>query len=166
MIPALWVELESLPLTTNGKIDRKALPDPEGTTAEGGYAAPRNETEQQLAAIWQELLGVERVGINDNFFEIGGHSLLAMRVVSAIRKELNVELTIRDLFVYPNIASLGVYLEEQAEGSLLPAIIAGERPEYIPLSFSQERLWFIDRLEGSVQYHLPAVLRLKGEIKR
>ena len=166
MIPALWVELESLPLTPNGKIDRKALPDPEITNITTEYVAPRNETEQVLAGIWQELLGVERIGIYDNFFELGGHSLLAMRVVSAIRRELNTELSIRDLFVQPTIASLGAYLDEQSKGTLLPAIIAAERPEHIPLSFSQERLWFIDRLEGSVQYHLPAVLRLKGELNR
>ena len=89
-----------------------------------------------------------------------------MRVVSAIRKELDVELTIRDLFVHPTIAGLGAYLDEQNKGTLLPAIIKTGRPEHIPLSFSQERLWFIDRLEGSVQYHIPAVLRLKGALNQ
>jgi len=166
MVPATWVEMESLPLTPNGKIDRKALPDPGLTDMAAGYVAPRNETEAKLAGIWQELLGVERVGIYDNFFELGGHSLLAMRVVSMIREELNVELKIRDLFVYPTIAGLGIYLDEQNQGTSLPAIVAGDRPKYIPLSFSQERLWFIDQLEGSVQYHLPAVLRLQGELKQ
>ena len=164
MVPALWVELEQIPLTPNGKIDKKALPDPELADITAQYVAPRNETEQKLAAIWQELLGIEQAGINDNFFELGGHSLLAMRVVSAIRRELNVELNIRDLFVQPTIAGLAAYLDEQNQGTTLPAIMAGERPEYISLSFSQERLWFIDRLEGSTSYHLPAVLRLKGEL--
>ena len=164
MVPAIWVEIENLPLTPNGKIDRKALPDPELTDITTEYTAPRNETEQALAQIWQELLGVERIGIHDNFFEVGGHSLLAMRVVASVRKKLEVELTIRDLFVHPDIAGLGAYLDEQNKGTLLPAITAGERPEYIPLSFSQERLWFIDQLEGSTQYHLPAVLRLKGAL--
>ena len=140
------------------------MPDPELTDATAEYMAPRNETEQALAMIWQELLGTERIGIRDNFFELGGHSLLAMRVVSAIRKDLNIELNIRDLFIHPDIASLGACLDEQNKGTLLPAIVAVERPEYIPLSFSQERLWFIDRLEGSRQYHLPAVLRLKGTV--
>ncbi|HEY8780009.1 MAG TPA: amino acid adenylation domain-containing protein, partial [Mucilaginibacter sp.] len=164
MVPAIWVELDSIPLTSNGKTDRKALPDPGITNIATEYAAPRNETEAQLTAIWQELLNLERIGIFDNFFELGGHSLLAMRVVSAIRREMNTELSIRDLFVHPDIAGLGAHLDQQTKGSLLPAIIAGDRPEHIPLSFSQERLWFIDRLEGSVQYHLPAVLRLQGEL--
>src|SRR5665213_1364270 len=164
MVPALWVELESIPLTPNGKTDRKALPDPEMTDLSTEYVAPRSLTENALAGIWQELLGVAQAGIYDNFFELGGHSLLAMRVVSAIRRELNVELNIRDLFVHPDIAGLGAFLKEQTQGTLLPVIIAEDRPEYIPLSFSQERLWFIDKLEGSTQYHLPAVLRLKGEL--
>ena len=114
MVPALWVELESIPLTSNGKIDRKALPDPEITNIAAEYVAPRNDTEAKLVQIWQKLLGVERVGIHDNFFELGGHSLLAMRVVSAIRKELNVELSIRDLFVHPAIAGLSAYLENKS----------------------------------------------------
>jgi amino acid adenylation domain-containing protein len=164
MVPALWVELESIPLTSNGKVNKKALPDPELADMVAEYVAPRNATEQALANIWQELLGLERVGIYDNFFELGGHSLLAMRVISAIRKELNVELSIRELFVYPVIASLSANLDKQNKGSLLPSIVAEDRPEYIPLSFSQERLWFIDQLEGSVQYHMPTVLRLKGEL--
>jgi len=164
MVPAIWVELESLPLTSTGKIDRKALPDPELVDTAVEYAAPRNETETKLTEIWQKLLGIEQIGIYDNFFALGGHSLLAMRVVSSIRKELNEELSIRELFVHPTIAGLGAYLDKQNKRTLLPAITAGDRPEYIPLSFSQERLWFIDRLEGSVQYHLPAVLRLKGSL--
>jgi amino acid adenylation domain-containing protein len=165
MVPAIWVELQNIPLTPSGKIDRKALPDPELADMTVEYVAPRTDTELALVGIWKELLGLERIGAYDNFFELGGHSLLAMRVVSSIRKELNVELNIRDLFVYPMIADLGTYLDEQTKGSSLPAIVAEVRPEYIPLSFSQERLWFIDRLEGSVQYHIPSVLRLKGELK-
>ena len=164
MVPALWVELQSMPLTPNGKTDRKALPDPEMTDITTAYVAPRNETETRLVQIWQELLGIERVGIHDNFFELGGHSLLAMRVVSAIRRALDLELNIRDLFAHPTIVGLSAYLGEQIRGTLLPEIVAADRPEYIPLSFSQERLWFIDRLEGSVQYHLPTVLRLHGEL--
>jgi amino acid adenylation domain-containing protein len=164
MVPALWVELDQIPLTANGKIDRKALPDPELADMAAEYVAPRNETEQALAEIWQDLLAVDRIGIYDNFFELGGHSLLAMRVVSAIRTELNVELSIKDLFNYPKIVGLAAYLDKQNKGSSLPTIVPVDRPEYIPLSFSQERLWFIDRLEGSIQYHIPAVLRLHGEL--
>jgi len=166
MVPAIWVELENLPLTANGKIDRKALPDPDISQITTEYIAPENDTERALVNIWQELLNLEKIGTSDNFFELGGHSLSAMRVVSAIRKQLNIEITIRDLFAHPTIGNLGTHLDQQVKGTMLPAITAGERPEYIPLSFSQERLWFIDHSEGSVQYHLPAVLRLKGNLDR
>jgi acyl carrier protein len=114
MVPALWVELDSLPVTVNGKIDRKALPDPDASKLlSNNYVAPRNEIEEKLAAIWQQLLGVEKVGVYDNFFELGGHSLLAIRVISAIRKELNVELAIKDLFHFTTINDLSKYVEIQ-----------------------------------------------------
>ena len=165
MVPSHLVELQSMPLTANGKIDRKALPDPDNTQQEGGYTAPRNETEAKLAEIWQDILELDQVGINDDFFEIGGHSLLAVRLVSQVRKTFGVELPISDVFDYPTVGQLATRLTGETPGALLPAVTAETpRPEYIPLSFSQERLWFIDKLEGSVQYHVPAVLRLKGEL--
>ncbi|WP_348738825.1 amino acid adenylation domain-containing protein, partial [Tenacibaculum sp. 190524A02b] len=114
MIPNLWVELEEMPLTNNGKLNRKALPDPDGemlSTRE--YVAPRNETEQQLVAIWQELLGVEKIGVYDNFFELGGHSLLATRLVSIIRKKFEFDIMIKDIFKFVNIEELGTYLEHR-----------------------------------------------------
>ncbi len=111
MVPDLWVELTSIPLTPNGKIDKRALPDPELTDITAAYVAPRNETEQTLAAIWQELLGVERVGIYDNFFELGGHSLLAMRVVSCIQRDLLVSIPIKILFRFTSISDLSKYIE-------------------------------------------------------
>jgi amino acid adenylation domain-containing protein/non-ribosomal peptide synthase protein (TIGR01720 family) len=164
MVPRLWVNLQSLPLTPNGKTDKRALPEAEASHEES-YTAPQTTTEKQLAKIWEELLGVEKIGTKDNFFELGGHSLLAMRVISQVRRELNKELKIRDLFVYPVIADLAKQLEDEeteTAGSTIKSV--SPRPEYIPLSYSQERLWFIDRLEGSVQYHIPAVLNLKGEV--
>ncbi|HVI46050.1 MAG TPA: amino acid adenylation domain-containing protein, partial [Chitinophaga sp.] len=165
MIPAAWVVLEELPLTVNGKVDRKALPDADPaalkTTA---YTAPRNETEATLAAIWQQLLRIERIGIYDNFFELGGHSLLALRLLAAIRKELTAELEMKALFRYPTIAALSESGELKGGHVLLPAITAGTRPLQLPLSFSQERLWFIDRLEGTLHYHIPLVLRMKGPL--
>ena len=167
MVPSLWVPMESLPVNKNGKIDRKNLPDPDaGEMLQNEYVAPRNETEQAIAGIWQSLLGVEKTGIHDNFFEAGGHSLLATRVVSAIRKQLNAELSIRDLFLYPTVAELvGVIAEkEQQNQEQLPPITKAERTDNIPLSFSQERLWFIDRLEGSTQYHISPILRLEGKL--
>ncbi|QEM10872.1 non-ribosomal peptide synthetase [Mucilaginibacter rubeus] len=163
MVPRLWVRLDSLPLTPNGKTDKKALPEAEANQEES-YTAPETKAEKQLTKIWEELLGVEKIGTKDNFFELGGHSLLAMRVISQVRRELNKELKIRDLFVYPTIAELAKQLEVEnttTEGTIQKA---EPRPEYIPLSYSQERLWFIDRLEGSVQYHIPAVLKLSGEV--
>jgi len=114
MVPALWVELENLPVTANGKIDRKALPDPDASVLlSNNYIAPRNEVEEKLAAIWKELLGVEKVGVYDNFFELGGHSLMAIRVISAIRKQMNVELAIKDLFHFTTINDLSKYVEIQ-----------------------------------------------------
>jgi len=165
MVPALLVEMETLPLNANGKIDRKALPEP-GTTdiSNKKFVAPETEAEKVLATIWERLLDLEQVGVHDNFFEIGGDSLLAIRVVAAIRKELKIEMPISNLFEFQTISELAGQLETQSAATLLPAITVGERPLHIPLSFSQERLWFIDRLEGSLQYHIPAVMRLKGEL--
>lgn len=166
MIPQVLVEMESLPLTANGKIDRKALPDPDTVESTADlYTAARNETEERLAAIWADVLEVEQVGVHDDFFELGGHSLLAVRLVSAIRKSFKVEMPIGDIFEYPTIALLATQIVKPSEASLLPPIQkAVPRPERIPLSFSQERLWFIDQLNGSVQYHIPAVLRLQGKL--
>jgi acyl carrier protein len=157
-----------LPLTINGKINKKALPDP-GTRMllASEDAGPGSELEARLAAIWKDLLELQEVGINDDFFELGGHSLLAIRLISAIRHELKVELTINDVFDHPTIASLARQVKDEPGSGLLPLIQRSEiRPEHIPLSYSQERLWFIDRLEGSVQYHLPEVLRLRGKLNR
>ena len=165
MVPALLIQLETLPLTANGKVDRKSLPDPGAAALSGDqYIAPRNSLEVKLAEIWQQLLQLERIGIHNNFFELGGHSLLAMRLVSAIRKKLEVEIAIKSLFNHPTISTLATHLAAQGKGLLLPPIEVQPRPDYIPLSFSQERLWFIDQLEGSVQYHLPTVLRLTGKL--
>ncbi len=168
MIPSFLIGLTELPLTLNGKVDRKALENLAiGEQIADRYVAPRNMTEQSLTIIWQDLLEVERIGIEDNFFEAGGHSLLAIRLISAVRKQLGVELPIGDVFDYPTIAALAGRLDKRAGKAMLPVITKGQRPERIPLSFSQERLWFIDQLEGSVQYHIPSgVSRLKGNLHR
>nr|HMS64746.1 non-ribosomal peptide synthetase [Ignavibacteria bacterium] len=116
MIPSFWVELENLPLTQSGKINRKALPDPETGRTEGTeYVEPGNDTEKKLAEIWKELLKIDRVGIYDNFFELGGHSLLAMRVITAVQKEFEIELVVKDLFNFTNISDLGKYIEIQTK---------------------------------------------------
>ncbi|MCW3464519.1 non-ribosomal peptide synthetase/type I polyketide synthase [Chitinophaga nivalis] len=168
MIPAELIALSHLPLTSNGKTDRRFLSTWEEGTRQGtaAYEAPATPVAIQLAEIWQRLLGVEKVGVKDNFFELGGHSLLATRVVSAIRKQLEVQLTVKDFFVYPTIEGLAVYLQGLQGSAVLPEISKAVRPEYLPLSFGQERLWFIDRLQGSVQYHMPATLRLTGNLDK
>ncbi|HVI46052.1 MAG TPA: non-ribosomal peptide synthase/polyketide synthase [Chitinophaga sp.] len=166
MVPALWVPLEVIPLTGNGKTDRKALPEPsDAGAAENTYVMPRNDAEYALAAIWKELLGVQRVGIYDNFFELGGNSLLAMRLIAAIRKSMQLEVAVGSIFKHPDIAGLSALLHLY-EPTAVPAIKALPRPERIPLSFSQQRLWFIDQLEGSVHYHIPALLKLSGPLHR
>ncbi|WP_160717760.1 non-ribosomal peptide synthetase/type I polyketide synthase [Chitinophaga solisilvae] len=168
MIPSEFTALQYFPLTNNGKTDRKFLADWEDVRQQDrtNYHAPTTPQEIIVAEIWQRLLGVERIGTEDNFFELGGHSLLATRVVSAIRKKLEVELTVRDFFVYPTISTLVAYLQGLQEGVVLPAVTAAVRPARIPLSFGQERLWFIDRLQGSVHYHMQVTLRLRGELDK
>ncbi|CAM1366000.1 AMP-binding protein [Tenacibaculum xiamenense] len=116
MVPALWVELDEMPLTPNGKIDKKVLPEPDTSMlSTQEYVAPRTQTEEQLVEIWQNLLGVEKVGVRDNFFELGGHSLLATRLVSIIRKELEVELSIRNIFRFTTIEEIASYLDYKAQ---------------------------------------------------
>jgi hypothetical protein len=117
-----------------------------------------------LPAIWKELLGKERIGIHDNFFELGGHSLLAMQVISAIRRVMEVEVAIKELFVHPTIGELARTSRDRTKTYTSRYCSDRSSPWRIPLSFSQERLWFIDRLEGSLQYHLPSVLLLRGKL--
>ncbi|WP_148639250.1 non-ribosomal peptide synthetase, partial [Aquimarina longa] len=165
MIPQLWVTLEAMPLTSNGKIDKKELPEPDlSSLSTQEYIAPRNETELQLSIIWQELLGLDQVGVYDDFFELGGHSLLATRLVSMIRKELGIEVSIRSIFMYSKLEELSTHISTVSDTTLLPAIVAQDRPDRIPLSFSQERLWFLDQLQGSLEYHMPIILRLEGDL--
>jgi len=168
MLPSRVIFLEEMPLTANGKIDKARLPVVEiGHLVSEDYAVPETPEEVQMAALWVELLGVERVGINDNFFELGGHSLLAIRLISSIRKAFGIELGVKAVFEYPRLRSLCGYLQEQGTAEPLRSIIkrnGGERR--FPLSYSQESLWFIDKLGGSGQYHMPAVLELSGAVDR
>ncbi|MES2732925.1 MAG: amino acid adenylation domain-containing protein [Bacteroidota bacterium] len=166
MVPSLLMALDQLPLMPNGKVDKKALPNPTLAPRSQTYVAPRTHTEEKLAVIWQQLLKVEGVGIHDNFFELGGHSLLATRVVSAIRKELLLEVSIKDIFTHATLEGLAMHLQQQGHVALLPSIQLAARPLHIPLSYAQERLWFIDQLQGSLHYHIPAVLRLQGVLDK
>ena len=167
MVPAAFVKLERLPLTANGKLDRKALPAPEGDAyATRGYEPPQTETEAAVARIWAEVLKLERVGRHDNFFELGGHSLLAVRVMSRLRESLNVEVAIRDLFARPVLADFARDLESAAQ-TTLPLITRVERSQPIPLSFAQQRLWFLAQMEGASEaYLIPFGVRLKGELNQ
>ena len=164
MVPTFIVELDKIPLTSNGKVDKRALPDPEINASSQQSVNPGNELEEKLTKVWLDVLKIDSIGINDDFFEMGGHSLLAIRLMSVLRKELGLEINIGDIFEYPTISTLAGFLNSQATDNSIPAIKAAPRPENIPLSFSQERLWFIDQMEGSVQYHIPALFRLKGNL--
>ncbi|HLL48541.1 MAG TPA: amino acid adenylation domain-containing protein, partial [Longimicrobiaceae bacterium] len=167
MVPSAFVALERLPLTPNGKLDRKALPAPDLASAEEKYVAPRTPVEEVLAGIWAEVLRLERVGVEESFFELGGHSLLATRVVSRVRELFAVEVPLRALFKGPTVAELAVRVGEmwRAELPVLPPVVATERTGALPLSFAQERLWFLDRLEpGSTTYNIPVARRLGGAL--
>ncbi|MEV6280757.1 non-ribosomal peptide synthase/polyketide synthase [Nocardia sp. NPDC051832] len=160
MVPSVVMVIDAVPLTASGKFDRGALPVPE-LTSSVAYRAAETLQEQMLAALFAEILGHDRVGVDDNFFALGGHSLLATRLVSRIRVVLGVEVPIRTVFDAPTVAQLATRLGDRARPR--PALLAGPRPASVPLSFAQRRLWFLHRLEGpSATYNLPLVARLHG----
>ncbi|WP_280868562.1 non-ribosomal peptide synthase/polyketide synthase [Streptomyces sp. SAI-127] len=164
MVPSVFVELAGLPLTANGKLDRAALPEPDGTAhGEHAYVAPAGATEELLAGIWAQLLGVHRVGAEDNFFERGGHSLLATQVMSRIREVFGADVSVATLFDHPTVRALAAAVDGAARGALLAPVAEAGRDRLLPLSFGQQRLWFLDQLEpGSTDYNLPLPLRLDG----
>ena len=168
MMPTAFVFLERMPLTPNGKLDRRALPAPDQgrPEQEQGYVGPRTPTEELLCGIWAKVLRLERVGVEDNFFEMGGHSLLATRVVSQIRQMFGIELPLRRLFEAPTVGELAEVVDEakRAESiNTLPPLLRVERQGTVPLSYAQERLWFIDQLEpNNALYNMPMAVRLKG----
>ncbi|MES2732836.1 MAG: amino acid adenylation domain-containing protein [Bacteroidota bacterium] len=165
MVPAVFVWLESLPLTPNGKVDRKALPEPEVSQQQASYVAPRTETEQVLCEIWQEVLGVERVGITDNFFQRGGHSLSATRLVARINQVFKVALSLKAIFTSPTLEALGQELLQLERGVLLPALVRVSREQVLLPSYAQQRLWLLDQIDGgSAHYNMPAALKLSGQL--
>ncbi len=179
MMPSAFVLLESLPLTSNGKVDRRALPTHElDNTLLEKYVAPRTPTEEMLALLWTQVLKVERVGIHDNFFEVGGHSLLATQLLSRIRTSFKVELALRELFARATVAELAQSIGQLQQQVLrlrsvqdlelisLP-ILPRARDAELPLSYAQQRLWFLDQFEpNSAFYNIPMALRLVGNLKQ
>ncbi|HEX8243336.1 MAG TPA: amino acid adenylation domain-containing protein, partial [Longimicrobium sp.] len=167
MVPAAYVHLEAMPLTPSGKLDRRALPSPEGDAyTRRGYEAPVGEVEQALAEIWSEVLDVERVGRRDDFFELGGHSLLAILVISRIRQVLDVEVEPGEVFERPVLKELAEVLAA-ARRAELPPIERADRSTRLPLSFAQQRLWFLEQMgDLGGAYHVPQRLRLRGALDR
>ncbi|WP_439383761.1 amino acid adenylation domain-containing protein [Amycolatopsis lexingtonensis] len=160
MVPAAVVVLDSFPLTANGKLDRRALPEPE--FARDRYRAPRTAREKLLADVFAEVLGLDQVGIDDNFFSLGGQSLLAVKLITRIRALMGVEVPIQVVFETPTVAGIFASLDYRTE--VRPALLARRRPDTLPLSFAQRRLWFLSRFQGpSSTYNAPLLVRLSGQ---
>ena len=162
MVPAAVVVVEALPLTVNGKLDTRALPAPEYQDTDH-YRAPANAVEEILAGIYAQVLGVDRAGVDDSFFDLGGDSLSAMRVITAINKTLDAGLAVRTLFDAPTVAQLAPRIGESSGGR--EPLVPQRRPAVVPLSFAQQRLWFLDQLQGpSPVYNMAVALRLGGAL--
>ncbi|MBF6447622.1 amino acid adenylation domain-containing protein [Nocardia elegans] len=168
MVPTVVVVLDELPLSANGKIDRKALPAPEATARRGGdsIVEPRTATERQLAALVTEVLGCESLGVEDSFFDLGGNSLSAARAVARINAAFGSGLTIRDLFESPTVAQLAERIGAHGVDRSSPKLVAGPRPQRIPLSLAQQRLWILNRFaEHAGAYNMPLAVELSGPLE-
>ncbi len=164
LVPSVFVRLAALPLTANGKVDRKALPEPSEEDRAEPYAAPRTPVEERLAQVWAQALGCGRVGIHDSFFELGGHSLVAARILSRIADDFGVELTLRSLFTAPTVAALAEAVQSSSR-AVTERPARQPRHGRLPLSFAQERLWFLDRLEpGRPTYNVGSAVALHGPL--
>ncbi|MEU0032349.1 amino acid adenylation domain-containing protein, partial [Streptomyces sp. NPDC006335] len=166
MIPAAFIELAAVPLTATGKLDRAALPSADLRPAlNGHYTPPSTRTEERLAGIWAALLGLDRVGAEDDFFTLGGHSLLATRVVSRIRTEFGAEVPVATLFARPTVRGLASVIDGTSANHAAPPVTPARRDRPLPLSFGQQRLWFLDQLEpGSTEYNVPTPLPLGQDL--
>ncbi|HEU4506949.1 MAG TPA: amino acid adenylation domain-containing protein [Pyrinomonadaceae bacterium] len=170
MVPSVFVALDKMPLTPNGKTDRKALPPPEraGATGPHEFVGPRNKTEEIVASIWSGLLGIEKISVFDNFFELGGHSLLATGFVARVRECFQVELSLRSVFLFPTVAGVAQKIDDlrgEPSGRHIPAIQRIEHTQPLPLSFAQQRLWLLNQIDtSSAFYNISGGLRLKGSL--
>ena len=164
MVPSAWVPLAALPLTPNGKLDRRALPEPPEEGSTGDTVAPRSLAEELVTEIWREVLGRERIGVHDDFFDLGGHSLLATQVIARIRNALGVELPVRAVFEAPTPAGLAERIGRGGATRAAPPLRPMLHGRELPLSFAQERLWFLERLEPGPAYHMPMALSLRGRL--
>src|SRR6185437_584981 len=163
MVPSAIVPVDSLPLTLNGKVDRKALPAPD-YAALASRQPPRSATEELLCALFAEVLGIPSAGVDDDFFDLGGNSLLVMRLISRIRSELDAEVDIQVFFQAPTVAGIRRSLDVSANALRLP-FRPMARPARLPLSFAQSRLWFLYRFEGvRAAYNIPLIWRLSGSL--
>ena len=165
MHPDAWVIVERFPLTPNGKVDRKNLPPPIWQTRSQSLVLPRTHNERLVADIWCQILKLDQVGVHDSFFELGGHSLLATQVAARIRSELGQTISIRDFMLAPTVEALAARLDKLGDQEAELELVAVPREQRLPLSFAQQRLWLLDAIEGgSLAYHVPTVLRIKGNL--
>jgi amino acid adenylation domain-containing protein len=165
MVPSHFVAIDAMPLSPNGKIDRKALPAPDLTRVQAQYAAPRNDVESTLCDLWQQILGLERIGITDNFFELGGHSLTATRLIARVNQGFGMHLPLKAIFEAQTPESLALLIVRQAPEwqEVRPALLAVRRDTDMPLSYAQQRLWLLMQIDGeSAHYNVPAALQLDG----
>ncbi len=167
MIPSYFMQMDKLPLTSNGKIDRKALPEPDNSVSTGTeYEAPRNEIEEKLVEIWKEVLYVEKIGINDSFFELGGHSLKATSLSAKIHKQLNVEVPLKVIFNKPTIKGISEYIKE-TEASIYAAIEKAEEKDYYKASSAQRRIYTLQQFNpDSTSYNMPGAVEIDGKLDK
>ncbi|RPK10893.1 non-ribosomal peptide synthetase [Priestia endophytica] len=166
MVPAYFFKIEAMPLTPNGKVDRKVLLEMETQFISGSITSPRTPVEELVVSVWSQVLGIGNIGVQDSFFGLGGHSLLATQVVSRLQEIFQIELPVRELFEYATVEALAKRLDQLCKGDKkreIPPLVPMERGEAIPLSYAQQRLWFIDQFTpNSALYNMPMVCRLTG----
>jgi bacitracin synthase 3 len=168
MIPSYFVTLDNIPLTSSGKIDRKGLPEPEVPVLLDSHTAPRNEVEEKLVQLWQEVLGIQTAGVNDNFFTLGGHSLKAMILISRISREWGVEFPLKKVFEDPTVRGFARFIREEAGSGLFYEIKPVEKKEYYPLSSIQKRLYFLHQIQQGVGtgYNVPGFFKIEGTLDK